>query len=140
MQKKRLRQMSIKELEALRAEIDETLEEIRVLPQQREADIASDFNGDAALIHEGRVFSGRKEDGVWTMSLKIYCRQEHCPRCPHGWFNYRYWLNKKTGNVRIEYTHSSPALDPDLIEELRKHVQLPWATYEVEIPKSDEEA
>src|SRR5215510_4733766 len=74
--KQRLRQMSIKKLEELRSEVDKALEELQALPERREIDIAADFNGDPAFIHKESVFSGKKGEGAWTMSLQIYCRQE----------------------------------------------------------------
>src|SRR5262249_21574326 len=126
--------------EELRSEVDKALEELQALPERREIDIAADFNGDPAFIHKESVFSGKKGEGAWTMSLQIYCRQERCPRCPHGWFNYRYRRNRKTGNVRIEWTGGSPTIDPDVMKELRKGVAPPQAAYAYEIIEDGEKA
>jgi hypothetical protein len=116
-ERKRLRRMSLRTLKELRAEIDTATAEIQSLPERRDIDIAADFNGDPALVAEVKRIVGDKSKGQWRQLQKIFCRAEHCPDCPHGWYWYSYQSNKKTGKVIARFT-GTPVLPPELTDKL----------------------
>lgn len=108
--RKRLEEMSLKDLKALKTEVSDVIQEVENRPYPRDIDIALNFHGENSLVAELVYTCNTNSPDRWNNIQKIYCCEEHCERCPHGPFTFSY-KRFKNGKIRVKF-QGRPVFDP----------------------------
>lgn len=125
--------MPIKRLKALIPEIDTIIKGRENIATRSDEEIAIEHDGQPHLIHSVTRIIGDKASGRWQQIEMIFCCAEHCPRCPHGEFRYRYRTNKTKGTTTVDFI-GEPGLPSAILESMRDDIRQPQA-YAVKIEK-----
>lgn len=122
--RQRLSRMPLKHLRDIADHVQSLIQKLEGASIRREIDIAADHEGNVDLIHSIVRTMGNQRAGRWQQVEKIYCCREHCPRCPHGEFIFRYRRNKRKRSVTVTFV-GMPALPNDILEQMQSDVRDP---------------
>ena len=112
--------MSLKTLRRFAVDLQHLIEEFQSYPP-REIDIASEHNGNPALVAQILRTDGNPKGIKWYQVERIYCSAERCLSCPHGDFKYRY-QRSKNGRISKKYV-CTMAINNETIKWMRLTVK-----------------
>jgi hypothetical protein len=135
MTQEHLRRMPLRRLRELAADVESVIHELESSTLRREIDIAEEHDGNASLIHSVVRKIGNEKTGRWRQVEWIYCCSQHCPRCPHGEFVFRYRRNRRKHTTNVSFV-GMPALDDKTLEWMRSTVRQA-VPYVVHVSKDD---
>jgi hypothetical protein len=115
--------MPIQRLKKIVVDAQSVIRELESAPVRRDIDIAVEHKGTIELIHAVIRTRGDSANGQWDQLENIYCCSDHCPRCPHGPFWFRYCRNKRKNTVAIKFV-AFPALPEGTLERMRSTAKI----------------
>jgi hypothetical protein len=125
-----LRKLPLKYLRELVTDAQSLIRDLEAAPVRREIDIAAEHDDNVDLIHSVVRTIGDRATGRWRQVEKIYCSLEHCPRCPHGEFIFRYRRNKRKKHVTVTFV-GTPGLPNEVLEQMRLDIRPPVAAVDI---------
>lgn len=132
--RQRFQSMPLGELRSLAGELQQLIGELEAGPR-REIDLIAEHSGDPALVARILRIEGDPKSSNWYQIERIYCSVERCPECPHGDYRFRYQQNKRKKTLKKTFI-AKMAFDHETIENIKRNVRPPVATYEIKSPKT----